>query len=46
MAKWIWLTVFVVAAIELGGMGVDKLLDNAQVEIAAFQEQVDKQRGY
>ena len=46
MSKAIWLTVFVVAAIELGDMGVDKLFAKVAAEQAAFQEQVDKYRAY
>jgi hypothetical protein len=46
MTKLICAVIFVVASIELGGMGVDKLLSTAQAEHAAFIEAVDQHREY
>ena len=46
MSKAIWLTVFIVAAIEIGGAGVDRLLSTAAVEQAAFQKQLAEHREY
>ena len=46
MYKAIWITVFIVAAIELGGAGVDRLLATVAAENAAFQQQVAEKRNY
>ena len=46
MYKALWLTVFIVAAIEIGGAGVDRLLATVAAEQSAFQKQVADKRGY
>jgi hypothetical protein len=46
MYKAIWITVFIVAAIELGGAGVDRLLSTVAAEQEAFQKQLAEHREY
>ena len=46
MIKAMWLTVFIVAAIELGGAGVDRLLSTVAAEQAALQKQLAEHREY
>ena len=44
--KLIWVVVFIVVAIELGGMGFDALQESVQADMAEFQENANERSGY
>ena len=44
--KLIWVVVFIVVAIELGGMGFDALQESVEADMAELQEKANERRGY